>query len=141
MDGNNLDRERRINPVEPIDGFDPRNDDGTYNALDLLEKDISTSLDVKYTLIKNIFSENTLFYRNDLEKRPNVSTVSKESINNLFRQYNNTGDKYTDDDLKDLYSNFIERNSVGTNVVSMTYKEDSNSELEVIPNYYRVLPE
>jgi hypothetical protein len=129
--------QRRTTPgfeVDPITG------DRLYYPIDLLAKEVN-DLYIKYTYLSNIFLGNTSYYKTDLEKRKPISKSSADETTGLPKEANDLGDKYTEEDLKDLNREFVTKNNVGTNIVPMTYTKVDENTLEINPLHYRILPQ
>ena len=121
--------ERRTSPGFEVD---PLTGERLYYPLDLLRSDV-VDLDIKYTYLSNIFSGNTSYYKTDLQKRKPISKSSAEATN--------LRDKYTEEELKDLNREFVTKNNVGTNIVSMTYTKVDEDTLDINPLHYRIMPQ
>jgi hypothetical protein len=129
--------ERRMSPGFEVD---PLTGERLYYPLDLLRSDV-VDLDIKYTYLSNIFSGNTSYYKTDLQKRKPISKSSVDATTGIPKEANNLGDKYTEEDLKDLNREFVTKNNVGTNIVSMTYTKVDENTLEINPLHYRIMPQ
>jgi hypothetical protein len=97
--------------------------------------------DLKYVYLKNITYNKEKLYTNSLEPRKDIAKTNQDNASNIILQYDNVGDKYTDEELFYLDKIFVEKNNFGTNVVNINYNKLQDNSLELIPNYYRILPE
>lgn len=97
--------------------------------------------DIKYTYIKNISYKKETFYSNDLQYRKKSVGTNQKNASNLILEYDNIGDTYTDEDLFYMDKMFVDKNNLGTNVINLNYKKLQDNSLELIPNFYRILPE
>jgi hypothetical protein len=112
--------------------------DTSYRPMPLMP---SLDFDLKYIYIKNIAYKKETFYSNDLQYRNKLNNTNQKNASNIILEYDNIGDTYSDEDLYYMDKVFIDKNNLGTNVINLNYKKLQDSSLELIPNFYRILPE
>lgn len=136
---NMRDSMRRTSPGFRVDST---NTDGELYGFDLLRESVSNNFDLglKYTYLKNIFNNKETFYRDVVKKRPIKNKDSNISLNNIPRESNNLGDKYSEEDLKDLNRTFVARSNNGLNIVPMRYDKVDEETLSITSNFYRIQP-